>query len=204
VKAGVSRVREEIEALVGEPVTELTAASADGIPTTRVVVGTEAVLQRIDRADAVAFLDLDQELLAPRYRAAEQAFALVARAARVAARSGAVGPRAAGRVLLQTRLPDHEVVRAAVQADPARVADAERERRLLLGFPPFAALAEVSGAVAPAFVEALGSPIGVQVAEQADGRWLLRAADHQLLCDALAAVKRPAGRLRVEVDPLRV
>ena len=204
VKAGVARVREEIEALIGEPVTDLTAASADGLPTTRVVVGTEAVLQRIDRADAVAFLDLDQELLAPRYRAAEQAFALVARAARVAARSGAAGPRAAGRVLLQTRLPDHEVVRAAVQADPARVADAERERRSLLGFPPFAALAEVSGAAAPAFVELLGSPLGVQVAEQADGRWLLRAADHHVLCDALAAVKRPAGRLRIEVDPLRV
>ena len=204
VKAGVARVREELEALVGEPVTDLTAASAEGAPTTRVVVGTEAVLQRIDRADAVAFLDLDQELLAPRYRAAEQAFALVARAARVAARSGAAGPRAAGRVLLQTRLPDHEVVRAAVQADPARVADAERERRSVLGFPPFAALAEVSAAAAPAFVEALGSPVGVQVAEQANERWLLRAADHQVLCDALATVKRPPGRLRVEVDPLRV
>ena len=148
VRAGVSRVREELEALVGEPVVEVTAASNAGDPATRVVVGTEAVLQRIDRADAVAFLDLDQELLAPRYRAAEQAFALVARAARVAARSGPPGTRAAGRVLLQTRLPDHEVVRAAVLGDPERVADAERARRELLGFPPYAALAEVSGAAA--------------------------------------------------------
>jgi primosomal protein N' (replication factor Y) len=203
VRAGVARVREELEALVGEPVVDITAATDEGVAATRVVVGTEAVLQRIDRADAVAFLDLDQELLAPRYRAGEQAFALIARGARIAARSGPGGPRAAGRVLLQTRLPDHEVVRAAVQADPARVAAHERAQRQLLGFPPFAALAEVSGEAAPAFVEALGAPLGVQVAQVGEGRWLLRAPDHEVLCGALAAVKRPPGRLRVEVDPLR-
>ena len=204
VRAGVTRVGEELEALVGEPVVEVTAASEPGEAGSRVMVGTEAILQRIDRADAVAFLDLDQELLAPRYRAAEQAFALVARAARIAARSGSGRSRAAGRVLLQTRLPDHEVVRAAVLGDPERVADAERARRQLLGFPPYAALAEVSGASAPAFIAELGTPAGVQVAEVADGRWLLRAPDHPTLCDALAAVKRPPGRLRIEVDPLRV
>ncbi|MDP1818918.1 MAG: hypothetical protein Q8K58_03385 [Acidimicrobiales bacterium] len=204
VKAGVARVREELEALIGEPVVELTAATESEAPATRVVVGTEAVLQRIDRADAVAFLDLDQELLASRYRAVEQAFALVARAARVAARSGRAADRAAGRLLLQTRLPEHEVVRAAVLGDPDRVADAERPRRSLLRLPPFAALAEVSGQAAPEFVAALGQPLGVQVAETAPGRWLVRATDHGTLCDALTAVPRPAGRLRIEVDPLRV
>jgi len=204
VRAGVARVREELEALVGEPVAELTSASDREEPSTRVVVGTEAVLQRIGRADAVAFLDIDQELLAPRYRAVEQAFALVARAARVAGASGPpVSGRAAGRILLQTRLPDHEVVDAAVGADPGRVSDAERARRELLRFPPFAAMAEVSGAAAPAFVEGLGRPAAVQVAEVADGRWLLRADDHEALCDALARVRRPPGRLRLEVDPLR-
>jgi len=203
-RAGVTRVREELEALVGEPVVEITAATDAHDPAGRVVVGTEAVLQRIDRADVVAFLDLDQELLAPRYRAVEQAFALVARAARVAARSGRAGSRAAGRVLLQTRLPEHEVVRAAVLGDPERVASAERERRELLRLPPFAAVAEVSGAAAADFVAGLGAPPGVQVAEISPGRWLVRAGDHQTLCDALTAVRRPAGRLRVEVDPLRV
>jgi primosomal protein N' (replication factor Y) len=204
VRAGVARVREELEALVGEPVAELTAASDDAVPDTRVVVGTEAVLQRVDRADVVAFLDLDQELLAPRYRAAEQAFALVARAARVAARSGPGGDRAAGRLLLQTRLPHHEVVTAALHGDPDRVADEERARRERLGFPPYAALAAVSGEAAPAFVDALGRPTGVDVAPVGDDRWLLRAPEHTSLCDALAAVPRPPGRLRVEVDPLRV
>ena len=44
-----------------------------------VYVGTEAVLHRVPAADVVAFLDIDAELLAPRYRAAEQAMALLVR-----------------------------------------------------------------------------------------------------------------------------
>jgi primosomal protein N' (replication factor Y) len=204
-RAGVARVREELEALVGEPVSELTATTDPAAPMTRVVIGTEAVLQRIDRADVVAFLDLDQELLAPRFRASEQALALVARAARVAGRSVVDrGSRAGGRIVLQTRLPDHEVVRAALNADPAIVAEAERDRRELLSLPPRSALAEVSGAAAPAYIEALQDADGVTTAEVAEGRWLLRAADHATLCDALAATPRPPGRLRVEVDPQRV
>jgi primosomal protein N' (replication factor Y) len=204
VRAGVSRVREELEALVGEPVAELTASTAADAALTRVVVGTEAVLQRIDRADAVAFLDLDQELFAPRFRAAEQALALLARAARAVAASGPrTGGRAAGHLLLQTRTPDHEVVRAVVRADVSGVAAVERAQRELLRLPPFAAVAEVSGVAAPDFVAALGRPDGVEVAETGERRWLVRAADHQVLCDALGAVPRPPGRLRIEVDPLR-
>jgi primosomal protein N' (replication factor Y) len=203
-RAGVTRVRDDLAALIGEPVAELTAASDPAEPSTRVVVGTEAVLHRIGRADVVAFLDLDQELLAPRYRAAEHAFALLARGARVTAASGrSAGPRAAGRLLLQTRSPEHEVVRAAVHADPEIVAEAERARRELLRFPPCTAMAEVSGAAAPAFIEGFDPPPGVEVAEVVPGRWLLRAPDHQVLCDALAEARRPPGRLRIEVDPLR-
>ena len=202
-RAGVTRVREELEALVGEPVGELTATSGE-VPVERVVVGTEAVLQRIDRADVVAFLDLDQELLAPRYRAAEQALALLARAARVVAASAAPGARAAGRLLLQTRLPEHEVVQAVVRADVGRVAAAELGRREVLRFPPVTAMAEVSRASAPAFIEGFGAPPGVEVVDVGDGRWWLRAPDHSTLCDAIARTQRPAGRLRIEVDPLRL
>jgi primosomal protein N' (replication factor Y) len=49
----------------------------------------------------------------------------------------------------------------------------------------------------------LGSPVGVEVLGPADDRWIVRAADHRTLCDALSAVIRPPGRLRIEVDPLR-
>ncbi len=202
-RAGVARVREELAALAAEPVGELTASTTE-VPPHRVIVGTEAVLQRVDRADVVAFLDLDQELLAPRYRAAEQAMALLARGARVAASSGPPSGRAAGVVLVQTRSPDHEVVQAAVHADPARVAGAERARRRLLRFPPVTAMAEVSGPSAQRVVSSLGAPLGVEVVPAGEDRWWLRAPDHEVLCGALAAVPRPAGRLRIEVDPLRL
>jgi primosomal protein N' (replication factor Y) len=201
LRQGVTRVRDEIAALVGEPVAEVTGArpAGDAAAVTRVVVGTEAALHQVDGADVVAFIDLDQELLAPRYRAAEQAFALVARAARLVG-----GKEGGGRLVLQTFVPGHEVVRAALHADPTRVASAERERRELLRFPPATALAEVSGPAAPAFVDLLGVPRGLEVIGPADGRWLVRAPDHPTLCDALAAVPRPPGRVRVAVDPARV
>jgi primosomal protein N' (replication factor Y) len=197
LRLGVSKARDELEALLREPVGEVTAATADGeLPATRVLIGTEALLHRLDHADVVAFLDLDQHLLAPRYRAAEQTLGLLARAARL------VGPRSAGgRLVVQTRTPRHEVVQAVLNADPDRFARAELERRHLLAMPPSTALAEVSGAAADAFVEAFGSPMGVEVLGPADGRYLLRAADHRTLCDALAATRRPTGRLRVAVDP---
>ena len=80
----------------------------------------------------------------------------------------------------------------------------ETARRQLLRYPPFAAVAEISGAGASAFVEKLGSPLGVEVMGPSDGEWLVRAPDSGVLADALALVDRPKERLRVAVDPLRM
>lgn len=202
-RLGVSRAREELAALLGQAVIEVTGAQGGSeLPPAGVYVGTEAVLHQVPRAALVAFLDFDQELLAPRYRAAEEALALIVRAGRMVG-----GRRGPGRVLVQTRLPQHPVIRAALHADPARLTESERERRAALRWPPYAAMAEVSGAAAQTYVGRLGSPLGVEVRGPDDGRWLLRAPDHRTLCDALAAVERPpssAGRLRLVVDPLRV
>ncbi|MBI2709926.1 MAG: hypothetical protein HYX34_09555 [Actinobacteria bacterium] len=110
----------------------------------------------------------------------------------------------AGRLLVQTRLPTHPAVQAAVHADPGRVVRAEGPVRAALRMPPASAMAVVSGAAAPAFVAALGTPLGVEVQGPAGDAWRVRAADHRTLCDALAAVTRPPGRLRIEVDPLRI
>ena len=185
LRVGVGRVQEEIDALVGPG---------------RAVAGTEALLhQPPPNVGVIAFVDFDQELMAPRYRASEQAMALLARAARI------LGPRAnGGRLIVQTRNPHHRVLDAVVQADPGRMVDEERAKRRELGFPPSTAMAEVSGAAAPEFIEVLGLPLGIEVLGPVDGRWLLRAADHRTLCDALATTPRPSGRVRIEVDPLRV
>ena len=195
LKLGVARVREELEGLTGRRVGEVTA-EVDELPDAPILVGTEAVLHRARRADAVAFLDFDQELLATRYRASEQALALLARAGRLVG-----GRRSGGRVLVQTRLPKHEVLDAALHGDPGRLSAVEADRRQALRFPPYAALAVVSGPAAPALVEQL---TGVELLGPDDGTWLVRAPDSTVLADAFGRTIRPPGRLRVEVDPLRV
>jgi primosomal protein N' (replication factor Y) len=213
LRLGVTRVREELEALAGVEVAEVWGPRAadegeeDRVRRARVVVGTEAALHRVPDATAVAFLEFDSELLAPRFRAAEQALALLARAARLVATTGGVptGDRAPGRVVVQTRQPRHPALVAAVSADPGVLSTAEAEVRRALGLPPFSALAVVSGAAAEVYGPALrdAAPDGVEVSGPADGVWSVRAPGHNQLCDLLAGVARPPGRLRVEVDPVR-
>jgi len=74
-----------------------------------------------------------------------------------------------------------------------------------LGLPPERALALVSGAAADVYIERFkASAPWVEVLGPDSDRWLIRAADHETLSTALAGVVRPPGRLRIEVDPLRV
>lgn len=211
LRPGVARVRDDLAALLPRAEVVEVDASTEMPAAGQVFVGTEAVLHRLPpgpRLGLVAFLDFDQELLAPRYRAAEQALGLLVRAAR------RLGPRkAGGRLLVQTRLPNHEVLEAARRADPTVVADAERPRREALGYPPFGALAEVKGVdeavttlldglrAAPE-IDVFG-PTGAATGLQA----LLRAPTIDALCDAVATAApaaRSEGRLRIAVDPLRV
>ena len=209
LRSGVTRVREELAALLPGVEVAMVDAGTGELPGEPVLIGTEAVLHRVPPHPAgstavVVFLDFDAELLAPRFRAGEQALWLLVRAARL------VGPRAAGgRVLVQTRLHRHEVIEAAVRADPGLLADAERPRRQLLDLPPFAALARLTGdppALAAA-ADALRAAGGVGVSGATNGAVLVRARSAEQLAAALAAALaagRPAGRLRAEVDPLRV
>jgi primosomal protein N' (replication factor Y) len=199
LRVGVSRVRDELELLAGQPVAEVTADAADRPPPdAAVVVGTEAVLYRVQGARTVVFLDFDQELLALRYRAGEEALALLARAARLVS-----GRQTGGRLVVQTRLPTHEVLDAVMHADPSRLSVVEAARRAALRLPPETALARISGPATPDLVAELGAQDGIEVLGPSNDRWLARAEDHRALCDALASVRRPPGRVRIEVDPLR-
>jgi primosomal protein N' (replication factor Y) len=197
IRLGVTRASEELAALAGERVADVSADSeAAADRSARLVVGTEAALHHAGPTDAVVFLDLDQELLAPRYRAGEQAMGLIARAARL------VG--AEGELLLQTRTPEHRVVRAAVRSNPAGFASEEQTIREAAGWPPYQAMAEVSGQAAADFVAPLLDRLDVDVlGPRADGRFLLRTATWDDLADLLATQPRPKGRLRVAVDPPR-
>jgi primosomal protein N' (replication factor Y) len=193
VKPGVTRLREELEAAANRPAASVTGDSGD-LPEADVYVGTEAVLHRVRNVDVVAFIDFDAELLAPRYRATEQALALIVRAARL------VGSRErGGRILVQTFVPDHPLLRAVQLGDPGRLADAELQRRSMLGLPPFRALAVIEGAEAVAFATASG----LEFAPTPKGA-MVRADTWTQLGGALAATPRPKGsRLRVEIDPPR-
>ncbi|MGB3410924.1 MAG: hypothetical protein WBA45_06960 [Microthrixaceae bacterium] len=200
LRVGVTRAREELEALLRVPVASITARERDpqGLDQVPVLIGTRAVLNRRHRAGLVAFLDIDQELLAPRYRAAEEAFGMLATASRQ------VGGRSGGIVAVQTHFPEHEAVQAAVRADPRLVSRVELARRRLLGFPPLASIAVLGYEAAPEFIERLGSPDGVAVADSGDGEWLVRSRHAGRLQDALQSVDRPPGRLKLQVDPIRL
>jgi primosomal protein N' (replication factor Y) len=218
VRAGVSRLREEVAALLGTEVGEVAGPRAAGteppLPEAPVLIGTEAVLHRVRRAAAVAFLDIDLHLLAPRLSATEDTLALFVRAARLVGARGSGAPWA--RMQAQTRVPDHPLLRAVALGEPTAVLDEEVAIRRSSGLPPFAALAVVSGALAPAYAESLQREVetapddglaaaapAVSVSPLGDDRFLLRADTHAPLCDLLARTPRPAGRgLRVEVDPV--
>ena len=200
VRVGVTRAREELEALALRPVGEMTATSPDPHDSLRVIVGTEAALHRIGAADAVVFLDFDGELLAPRYRAAEEAMHLLVLAARLTGGKGEDG-----RIFIQTRQPEHPVVKAAVLGDPSRVLPDQLVLRQLLGFPPSSAVAAVSGAGAETVAAAVRElEPGIRVEGPPGGPYLLRAPTQAMLCGVLAKVERPAERVRVEIDPLRI
>ena len=198
LRPGVNRLREELEAAANRPAVLITGDGPDRPAEAGVYVGTEAALHRVDRADTVAFLDFDRELLAPRYRAAEQALALLVRAARL------VGPRdRGGRIIVQTFLPHHDVVQAALLADPGRIVGGEQERRRMLGLPPYGAYAEISGSGSDEFVAGLEPTPGVTIAGDGE-QYVARADDWMELGRVLTAGERPPGsRLRIAVDPPR-
>lgn len=203
LRPGVTRAREELEALLREPVGLVTASSPADVGG-RALIGTSAVLHRTHGAGLVAFLDVDQELLSVGYRAAEDALRLLALASRAVAEPAVVDGGRPGRVLVQTRRPDHVVLRAARQGDPALVSAVEAPTRDLLGYPPSATIAVIGGVAGAEFVHRLGAPLGVEVLGPDErGNWLARSEDRDVLLDALRAVERPPGRLRLWVDPVR-
>ncbi len=193
LRPGVTRIGEELEAAANRRAVVVTGDDDAPPPRADLYVGTEAALYRVEPVDVVAFLEFDSEMLAPRFRASEQAMALLVRAGRLAPT-----------VMIQTFNPDHEVVRAAQAADPDIVVAAERERRQMLGLPPYGALASVTGGYSDEVIAELDRAV-VRVGRDGEDRYLVRADDWITLGRALNETSRPSGaRVRVVVDPPRV
>ena len=195
LRRGVSRLREELEAAAGRPVREITAESeGPGNSTSAVYVGTEALLHRLDSADVVAFLDFDNEVFAPTYRAGEHAWNLLVLASRLL--RGAKEPV----ILLQVSDATNATLARFAAPDPLAVVEAETATRRALGMPPFVSMArvETTDAARPV-LDAV--PLGIDLARLDDGRWLVRGADSSLFADFCAELRR--AQARVYVDPQR-
>lgn len=196
VRRGVARLREELQAAAGRDVVEV-AGTDDRIAAANVYVGTEAVLHRIDSVDVVVFLDIDGELLAPRFRAAEATLELIVHGVRRVPTSG-------GEVWLQTHHPGHDVVSGLAAGDLEAFTANELQRRRALSLPPFGALARISGPGSDEVADQLAGSLHLSVARR-DGEVLVRAATYDMLGDELGSVSRGKhARWRIAVDPPRV
>ena len=204
LKPGVARLREELEAAANRSVFEVTAATETVNERCNVFVGTEAVLHRVQSADTVVFLDIDSELLAPRYRANEIVATLVVHAARLVGRSNQNQ-----RILLQTHTPDNAFLVGLKIGDLNQYFASDDARRSLLKFPPYGSIAQVSGKGTKAFLDSLNESLEysavVQTMNKDTENGLIRAENWQQLTDVLSSAQRPAkSRLTFHIDPPRV
>ena len=209
----VEKVREDLSSYLGEPVGLVTAGRRE-IEEAGVVVGTaRCVLQ--EAWDAVLLPDVDAALQGGGLGAAERSFRLVYRAAE----------SARGVLLIQTRMPEHYVLRAAARDDYESFVAAEAPRLRAAGYPPFGHLAtvELSGrretvlvAVESRLRAGLGT--GVEVSEPVPvarpggpPTWkiLLRSRDRRAVARAAGRAARLAAgtrglEARIMVDPEEV
>ena len=204
LKPGVARLREELEAAANRAVFEVTAATESVNERCNVFVGTEAVLHRVQSADTAVFLDIDSELLAPRYRANEIVATLVVHAARLVGRSNQNQ-----RILLQTHTPDNAFLVGLKIGDLNQYFASDDARRSLLKFPPYGSIAQVSGKGTKAFLDSLNESLEysavVQTMNKDTENGLIRAENWQQLTDVLSSAQRPAkSRLTFHIDPPRV
>jgi primosomal protein N' (replication factor Y) (superfamily II helicase) len=210
----VERLRKEISASLGERVGLITAGERELVDAPVVVGTARSLLDR--RWEVVILPDADALLLASGIGSVERAFRLVYRAAEAAREL----------LLVQTRLPEHYVLRAGARGDYPAFAQAELPRLRSLGYPPFAHLASVTlegpetalrRAVESRLRPALGPAVEVSDPVLLAGtggsptwRVLLRSRDRSAVARAgtlaarLAAETRGDLRARVDVDPEEV
>ena len=209
----VERVREEISTSLEEQVGLITAGERE-LDDAPVIVGTAHYILNEDWT-AVILPDADSFLLGSGIGAVERAFRLIHGAAEAAREL----------LLVQTRLPEHYALRAAVRGDYPAFAAAELPRLRALGYPPFAHLAsltlEGSGDAVRRTVESrlrpalepeveMSAPILLAGAgDTPSWRVLLRSRQRSVIARAGTLVARLSAetrglKARVEVDPEEV
>ncbi|MBI4543637.1 MAG: primosomal protein N' [Gemmatimonadetes bacterium] len=156
-----------------------------------ILLGTQMIAKGLDfpGVTLVGVVNADVGLGLPDFRAAERTFQLLAQVAGRAGR-GARG----GEVLIQTALPGHYAIRAALSHDYVGFATRELEERRGPGYPPHRRLVNV--------VVSGVSERAVQEAAEAAASWvrrLLRGRDaerHEVAGPAPCPIDRIRGRWR--------
>ena len=150
VGSGTQKVERELKALF--PNTEVLRMDADTVSAAHgheallrqfterripILLGTQMVAKGLDfeNVTLVGVLDADLSLYVQNYHAAERTYSLLAQ---VVGRAGR-GERA-GRAVIQTYHPDHEVIQAAANQDYEAFYQNELRLRRLRRYPPFADL----------------------------------------------------------------
>ncbi len=151
--AGTERIFEEIKQLFPEALVErLDRDSASNMDEyrailnrvrnreTQILVGTQMIAKGHDLPDVtlVGVADCDVGLHMPDFRASERGFQLLTQAAGRAGRA-----EKPGRVILQTRVPQHHCILTTLAKDYRAFASQELKARKVLLYPPFARLLRI-------------------------------------------------------------
>jgi len=150
---GTERVEEEVNALFPQYVTDrldIDAVKKKGDiervlgnfvkGKTNILVGTQLLAKGLDFANVglVGVISADTTLNIPDYRSAERTFQLITQ---VAGRAGR-GDKA-GKVVIQTYMPDHYSIETAAEHDYEKFYETEISMRNILGYPPYSDLIQV-------------------------------------------------------------
>ena len=199
LRKGVAKMRDEIEKAALRQVVELSAETTVAANAASLVyIGTEAALHRVSSADVVVFLDFDNELFAPTYRAGEQAWTLLIHATRLLKGSSKA------LIVLQSQDASNTQYTDFVSPDPQLLIEREQIKRKVMQLPPYAAMARVVFAD-PTFNPAdwthckLAFSSSVKTAE-----FLVRAENDEALSQGIAQLRDELStRFRCYVDPMR-
>ncbi|MGH7214357.1 MAG: replication restart helicase PriA, partial [Tepidisphaeraceae bacterium] len=106
----------------------------------QMMLGTQMIAKGLDYPNVtlVGVISGDTALALPDFRAAERTFQLITQVAGRAGRGDA-----AGRVVLQSFMPDDPTIRAAIRQDYAGFAKTELQHRKEIGLPPFARMVRI-------------------------------------------------------------
>ncbi len=191
-----------------------------------ILVGTQMVAKghHFPNVALAAVLNADTYISFPDFRGVERAYSLLSQLAGRAGRG-----EVPGKVIIQTRQPDHYAIRAALQADDQKFAEREMLFRERYSYPPFSRLVEVvtedrNRDRAREEIESIARKLRQQPTaerlrilgpqppphERIAGRWrfqlLAMGSNSRLLRSAIAQAlpERSSARVAVDVDPYQL